>query len=89
MWAMILVPLAVVLVGRLLGPLFVARLGILVATVWLMLWGALVLILGPGWAAADYLVAFGWAIGGAVAIALFGFALAWVFAGASATRHTI
>jgi len=76
---------AVITVGLFLGPAFVARFGVLVAVIWIFLWGALALLLGgPEMPASGYLAMVGYAMGGAIAIVLFSFALAWVFDGATA-----
>jgi hypothetical protein len=79
MWMIFVGFVIVIVAGLFVGPELAARLGILLAPLWAVLCGVAVLVsarvVTVGW----LLSMAGYAIGGALAIAGFGVALAWLF----------
>jgi len=79
MW-MIFVGFVIVIVAGLFdGPELVARLGILLAPLWAVLCGIVLVVSAQAVTVGRFLSMAGYAIGGALAIAGFGVALAWLF----------
>ena len=79
MW-MIFVGFVIVIVAGLVdGPELVARLGILLAPLWAVLCGIVLVVSAQAVTVGRLLSMAGYAIGGALAIAGFGVALAWLF----------
>jgi hypothetical protein len=78
MWEIFVGFVIVVVAGLFIGPELVARLGILLAPLWAILCGVVVVVSTDGVTVGRLLSMAGYAIGGALAIAGFGIALAWL-----------
>ena len=79
MWMIFVGFVIVVVAGLLHGPELVARLGILLAPLWTVLCGIGLLVSGQAVTVGQLLSMAGYAVGGALAIAGLGVALAWLF----------
>ena len=79
MWMIFVGFVIVVVAGLFFGPELVARLGILLAPLWAVLCGVAVLVSAQAVTVGRLLSMAGYAIGGALAIAALGVALAWLF----------
>jgi hypothetical protein len=79
MWMIFVGFVIVVVAGLFNGPELVARLGILLAPLWAVLCGGLLLVSAQTLSVARLLSMAGYAIGGGLAIAGLGVALAWLF----------
>ena len=79
MWMMFIGFVIVVVAGLIDGPELVARLGILLAPLWAVLCAIILLVSAPAVTVGRFLTMGGYAVGGALAIAGCGVAVAWLF----------